>query len=183
MAGTSPAMTTSFDARLTKTNARRGAGHCFFARSFPRKRESSWAAPRWVPAFAGTSGKSLLLRRLRRSGRGRRRDRVHLLDLGFGAQLGHEIGLRLARDILLDLLLHLVEARRRLLALVLDLDHVPAELRVHRLGYLALVELEGHVGEFWHHLFLGEVAEVAAVCFHRRVLGGLARDLGEVLAL
>ena len=83
----------------------------------------------------------------------------------------------------LDLVLDLLELRRRLGALVLDLDDVPAELRLHRIGELALVELEGHLGEFRHHLVLGEIAEVAALRRGARVLRLLLGELGEVAAL
>src|SRR5215469_18940155 len=62
---------------------------------------------------------------------------VEALDLGALAQLGDEVGLRLARQIGLDLVLHLFEFRRLLDALVLDLDDVPAELRLHRIGELS----------------------------------------------
>src|SRR5690242_12369573 len=124
MAGTSPAMTRTIDRHVTKTNARHEAGHSLASRyplfrSSPRKRGPS-REPALDSRLRGNERKkSLLLRRLGR--RGRRRDRVVLLDLGIGAQLGDEIGLRLARHVLLDLRLDLVEARRRLLALVLDL--------------------------------------------------------------
>ena len=79
-------------------------------------------------------------------------------------------------------LLDLVEGRRRLGALVLDLDDVPAELRLDRIGNLALVELERDFGEFRHHLVLGEVAEIAAVG-GAGVLGFLLGERGEVRAL
>ena len=61
-------------------------------------------------------------------------------------------------------------------ALVLDPDDVPAEGRLHRLGELALVQLEGGFGEFRHHLVLGEKAEVAAF---RRSAGILGLGLGQ----
>src|SRR5215831_5586460 len=73
---------------------------------------------------------------------------VEALDLGALAQLGDEVGLRLARQKGLDLILHLVEFRRLLRAPVLDLDDVPAELRLHRIGELSRVHLERHIGEF-----------------------------------
>src|SRR5215471_19227649 len=51
---------------------------------------------------------------------------VEALDFCALAQLGDEIGLCLARQIRLDLILHLLEFRRLLGALVLDLDDMPA---------------------------------------------------------
>src|ERR1700704_6689395 len=53
---------------------------------------------------------------------------VEAFDLGGLAQLGDELGLRLAGEEILDLVLHLFEFRRLLGALVLELDDVPAEL-------------------------------------------------------
>src|SRR4051812_6783528 len=79
-------------------------------------------------------------RRRRGGGRGRFTD---ALDLAFGAQLGDQFCLRAAHQIALELILDLVELRRLALALVLDLDDVPAELRLHRIRKLTLVELEG----------------------------------------
>ena len=82
-------------------------------------------------------------------------------------------------DVIFDLRLDLFEGRRRLGALVLDLDDVPAELGLHRIGNLALVELECDLGEFRHHLLLGEIAEIAA--FGRaRVLRLLLGERGEI---
>src|SRR6202049_2654361 len=71
---------------------------------------------------------------------------VHALDFGVRAQFCDIIGLRLARHIGLDLGLDLVEIRRLAVALFLDLDDVPAELRFHRIGDLARLEREGHGG-------------------------------------
>src|SRR5215468_5803323 len=88
---------------------------------------------------------------------------VEALDLRALAQLADELALRFAREIGLDLVLHLVELRRLLGALVLDLDDVPAELRLHRVGELARIHLERHLGELGHHLILGEIAEIAAL--------------------
>src|SRR3954468_18256689 len=88
---------------------------------------------------------------------------VQPLDFGFRAQLGDVVGLGLAGDILLDLRLDLLEIRRLAAALFLDLDDVPAELRLHGVGDLARLEREGDCREFRHHLLLGEEAEVAAV--------------------
>ena len=77
---------------------------------------------------------------------------------------------------------HLVEFRNRPVALLLDLDDVPAELGLHRIGELAGFELERRLGEFRHHLILGEIAEIAAVG-GTRVLRLLLGDRGEVAAL
>ncbi len=107
---------------------------------------------------------------------------VHALDLGAFAQLGDVVGLRLARHIGLDLALDLVEIGRLAVALFLDLDDVPAELRLHGIGDLARLQRERDGGEFRHHLVLGEEAEVAAVgC--AGVLGLLLGEFGEIGAL
>src|ERR1700722_1118956 len=107
---------------------------------------------------------------------------VHALDLGGFTQLRHVIGLGLAGHIGLDLGLDLLEVGCLAVALFLDLDDVPAELRFHRVGNLAGLKRERDVGEFRHHLILGEEAEVAAVgC--AGVLGLLLGELGEIGAL
>src|ERR1700730_3060016 len=62
---------------------------------------------------------------------------VEALDLGGLPQFGDELGLCLAREKGLDLTLHLFEFRGLLGALVLDLDDMPSELRLHRIGPLA----------------------------------------------
>src|SRR5712691_8262735 len=62
---------------------------------------------------------------------------VRALDLGGLAELADIIRLRLARHIGFDLGLHLLEIRRLALAFFLDLDDVPAELRLDRIGHLA----------------------------------------------
>ena len=98
------------------------------------------------------------------------------------AQLGDVVGLRLAHHIVLDLGLHLIEIRRLAVALFLDLDDVPAELRLHGLGDLAGLQREGDGGEFRHHLVLGEEAEIAAIG-GARVLRFLLGEFGEVGAL
>src|SRR4051794_2669266 len=117
-----------------------------------------------------------------RGGGGARSRSVGPLDLGAVAQLGDEIGLCLAHHVGLELRLHLIEGWNLALALILNLDDVPAELGLYRVGDLALVELERHLGEFRHHLVLGEVAEVAALR-GARILRLLLRQGGKVGAL
>src|SRR5438105_4589175 len=87
---------------------------------------------------------------------------VQALDLGVGAQLGHVIDLCLAGRELLDFPAHLLERRRRAHALVLDLEHMPAELSLDRVGDLALLQPECDFGKFRHHLVAREKAEIAA---------------------
>ena len=84
---------------------------------------------------------------------------------------------------MLDLRLDLFKLRHRLDALVLDLDHVPAELGLYRLGNLALFQLESGVGKFRHHLLLAEIAEIAAIGLARGILGDFLGDLLKILAL
>src|SRR5580692_12656873 len=81
---------------------------------------------------------------------------VQTLDRGGLAQAVDQLRLRTARDVIFDLALDLFEFRRRLNALVLDFDNVPAELSVYRVGNLTLVELESGFGKFRHHLVFGE---------------------------
>src|SRR5256885_15714692 len=83
-----------------------------------------------------------LLRRARCRNRRRLGRRVDALDLRLRAQFVDQIRLRAARQEIFQLVAHLVELRNRPVALLLDLDDVPAELRLHRIGELAGVELE-----------------------------------------
>src|SRR5882757_3979307 len=108
---------------------------------------------------------------------------VEALDLGGAAQLGDEVDLRLAHHVAFELGLDLVEFRRLTLALVLDLEDMPAELGLDRVGHLAFIELEGDRGEFGDHLVLGEIAEVAAVLPAGRILRQLLGERREILAL
>src|SRR5215510_6300181 len=116
----------------------------------------AWRSRRAIPARACANSSILLL------GRRRRALGVGALDLRTLAELGNGLGLGPAHHVGLDLVLDLLERRNRAVALVLDLDHVPAELRLDRIRQLALVELERGLGELRHHLILGEVAEIAA---------------------
>src|SRR6185437_12301233 len=111
-------------------------------------------------------------------GVGGRRRLVEVLDLGACAHLLDQRRLRAMRDIIVDLALDLLERRRRLDALVLDLDDVPPELGLHRVGNLSLAELERDRGEFRDHLLLGEIAEIAAVG-PAWILGLFLRQCGE----
>src|SRR3546814_13106843 len=58
---------------------------------------------------------------------------------------------------------------------------MPAELGLHRLGNLPLLEREGGIGERLHHFAAHEVAEIAALRRGRadRMLLG---DFGEIIA-
>ena len=85
------------------------------------------------------------------------------------------------RDVILDLRLHLIEGRGRLDAFVLDFDNMPAELGLHRIGNLPVIELERDFGEFGHHLLLGEIAEVAAFG-GARIFRLFLRKRGEIRA-
>ena len=86
--------------------------------------------------------------------------------------------------LLAQLVLLLVEARR-LRGTVLDhLDHVPAELGLHRgRGNLAILQREGDSGELRHHVGLFEVAKVAALLRRARILAVLLGQRGEIAAL
>ena len=86
----------------------------------------------------------------------------------------------LALHPLLELRLHLVERRHLGVADVVDLDHVPAELRLHRhRRELALRQLDHRVRERLHEVARRVPVEVAAVGLRARIL----RALGELLEL
>ena len=107
---------------------------------------------------------------------------IRALDLGGFAQLRHVIRLRLARHIGLDLGLDLLEIGSLAVALFLDLDDMPAELRLDRVGDLAGLHRESDGGKFRYHLVLGEEAEIATVrC--AGILRFLLGQFGEVGAL
>src|SRR5690349_17353631 len=88
---------------------------------------------------------------------------VEALDLGAVMRLRDELIDDLARDLLLELGLLLLKARHRRAA-VQDLDHVPAELALHRvLAHRAGLDLERRLRELRHHGVALEVAEIAGV--------------------
>src|ERR1700690_3459927 len=112
---------------------------------------------------AGASGETVATKALLFFVAGGRRCALgQTLDLGALTRLGDEVLVRLLHQHGLDAILHRIEGRRLALALVLDLDDVPAELALHRIGNLALVELEGGFAEFGNDLVLGDEAEIAA---------------------
>src|SRR5277367_799198 len=89
--------------------------------------------------------------RLARVGRGLRRRRQRLavrveqLDFGRVVELEDGVLLRLLGDVAGGLVLDLLEGGKAFGALALDLDDVPAELRLDRLGDLAFLQLESGV--------------------------------------
>src|SRR3546814_3166241 len=90
-------------------------------------------------------------------------------------------GDELPRQPLFDLRTRLLEARRRLVPLVDDLDHMPAELGLDRRGAdLPRLEREGRRREGLHHRRAREIAEVAALR-SRRAGGMLLRQIVEIL--
>src|SRR3546814_17843414 len=92
------------------------------------------------------------------------------LDLRLAAQLGQHSDDRLLRELPLDVVLRLLERRRRLGPRVLHLDHVPAELRFDRLlRVLADLQLEGCLAAGRDHVAarepeIGRAACRAGVC-------------------
>ena len=93
---------------------------------------------------------------------------------------------RARRRFLANALTHLVKLRGRLLANVLQLDDVPAELGLHGLlGELADLKRERRVGELLDHATLGEIAEITAVGTRRagRLLLGHLGEVGTVLEI
>ena len=129
----------------------------------------AWARPGAAAAGAGVAG-------------GGRSGRIEALELTLGAERHDNVGLRLARDVLRNLVLHVGERRQRLGAQVFELDDVPAKLAFHRRGDFARLQLERSVGEFRNHAVLGEIAEIAAFLAGTGILRHVGRDLCEVLA-
>ena len=95
-------------------------------------------------------------------------------------QAGNQLALRLLRDIAPGLLFDLLKGRKRFHPLFFDLDDMPAELALDRVGDLPRLHLERRLGEFRHHLVAREPAEISA--FAARIFGQLSRHLGEILA-
>ena len=87
---------------------------------------------------------------------------VEALDRCRFAQAVDKLGLRAAGDVVLQLAFDLIICRRRLGALVFDLDNVPAELRLDRIRNLALVDLECCLSDFRHLLILGVIPDIGA---------------------
>src|SRR5262249_33798600 len=107
---------------------------------------------------------------------------VEALDRRRFAQIIDQLRLSAAGDVILQLSFDLIVSRRRLYALVFDLNDVPAKLRLDRIRNLTLVELERRFGEFRHHLIFGEPAKIAA--FGRAwILGFFLGQSGEIRAL
>src|SRR5262245_55712445 len=108
---------------------------------------------RWVISAMARTGKVGLLRRA---------VDVEQPDRGTLADVREEGGNDLARELLTQLRLLLLEGRDGL-APVHDLDHVPAELRLDRLVTdRAGRDRERGLGELGHHRLAPEIAEVAA---------------------
>ena len=59
---------------------------------------------------------------------------------------------------------------------------MPSELGLHRVGNLALLQLEDDLFELRNHLTVAEVAEIAAVVLRARILRVFLRELGEIRA-
>ena len=98
-------------------------------------------------------------------------------------QIGHDLEIGLAQQKRTKLALNLVECRRLLVTLVLDLDDVEAELCLDRLlGIFASVERESCRLEIRDHLARAEIAQIAAIG-SSAVLRLLLGDRLEVAAL
>src|SRR3990170_6669044 len=84
---------------------------------------------------------------------------VQDLDLGLITQARHHLLSLLLDELVHDRLFDLVEGGQRLVTLLLDLDDVPAELGLHRLGDLTDLERKGSVLERFEHASAAEEAE------------------------
>src|SRR5262245_22506948 len=114
----------------------------------------------------GTSGSRLLLLRLFQ----RLAVRAEAFDLCPRSQRLNILADGLLRQLRVEIFLRLFERDRLGGAAILDLDHVPAELRAHWLGRnLAGLHGEGSIGELLDHVVAAEEAQVATV-LRRRVL-------------
>src|SRR5271163_666604 len=104
--------------------------------------------------LVGAGGRRLAW--IHRWGLGRQRLAVSVEQLDFGRVVKLENGvlLRLLGDVASGLVLDLLEGGEALGAYALDLDDVPAELRLDRIGDLAFLQFEGGLGEFRHHAVL-----------------------------
>ncbi len=105
-------------------------------------------------------------------------------NLGFGAQFVLILGDFLALQFGLDLRLELIERRGLGRAGGVELDHMPAELALHRrLGVLAGLEGFKRLGERRHIVVGGGPTQIAAIGCAAGVLGVFLRQLGELGAL
>ncbi len=86
------------------------------------------------------------------------------LDLGVRAQVIDDALQRLLGQLLADLVFHLGELGRRLVAHVLDQDDVISELRLHRLGavFAGGQRKSGNL-ELLDHLPGGEITQISAL--------------------
>lgn len=110
--------------------------------------------------------------------------RLFLLDLGLGAQVFLELGQALLLQLLGDLRLHFFQLGQLGLAHVVQTDHVPAELALHRrVGGLALVELDQGFGEFLHVAAGVGPIQIATLGARTRILGLLLGDVFELRTL
>ena len=67
--------------------------------------------------------------------------------------------------------------------LILEFHEMPAELRLHRIGNFALLQLEDNFFELRHHLPVAEVTEVAAIVLGARIFRIFFGEFSEIGAL
>src|SRR5207245_3205334 len=104
--------------------------------------------------------------------------RIGDIDFGPVADRLHQREVLFAHKDRAHLVLDLLERRRLLEALVLDLDYMPAELRLYRLlRMFAGFQRKRHLLEFRHHLPRPEPAEVAAGGLAARIVGFFVGEL------
>src|SRR5579883_1069880 len=111
--------------------------------------------------------------------------RIDNVDLGRATERLHH-GFQLILDQRRhQLFLHFIESGKRSVALVLDLDDMPAELGLNRIGNLAGLQRERRVLERLHHLAARKIAEIAAGLGARaiRALFGKFGKIGAGLEL
>src|SRR6185437_17171737 len=107
-----------------------------------------------------------------------------VLDAVLEAQVGDVLLDPRAARVLLELRFHFVEGRELRIANVLDLDHVPAELRVHGLGAeLAFRKRLDRIAEWLHEVGGRAPTELTALVLRSRILRARLREVGELCPL
>src|SRR5262245_61596870 len=80
-------------------------------------------------------------------------------------------------------ILDILESGRATLPSFIDLDDVPAELRLEGLPDLSGLEFEGRLLELRHHLSTREKAEFSALVFRAGILGMFPGKGGKITAV
>jgi len=107
-----------------------------------------------------------------------------MLNVGFRAETLHQVLNRPLAQFVADSRFDLFQVGNSALALFFNVDHMPAELALHRgLGVSAGLQIEGCIAELRNDFPLGEEADIAAVLGGRagRFFLGQVRKLGAAI--